>query len=445
MTQESPQLIPHTPTTTFKNDTTISMSAEDTEDMEGSTESQTPTVHRAAQNLYWCRQVRAFAKEHQRDPTEPSPFSFALDFLAEGAANAVFTVRPWTDDSVGTNFVITAHNGSDVILSGQQFRNKVLRFSKGAPNTPDCKSIIDSYYADIKPLFEDFDEHLLHPELTEIEPLMVNQLNKSIAEHAIVNPRRFKGWIPKIGGNQLALIIDNMSSIPGSALTIEIKPKWLAQSASAIRNALRCRTCAMQSLNVSNGESKTEAYICPLRLASGNAALIKPWVQNKVAATMVAETSSVPSATQANIIDAITSYFSTGEQGNKLLAHLRTLQVKHDPIGIMRREEVSGLPHWTYPPVDTTNESLDRDLRLAMTLRDCSLYVRVHYEGENVVKVESKLGDLDFKSANKMDDWWLKEQQLINGEWYKKIGELQREVPCEIFAGWRDIVQRHWG
>jgi inositol-pentakisphosphate 2-kinase len=60
------------------------------------------------------------------------------------------------------------------------------------------------------------------------------------------------------------------------------------------------------------------------------------------------------------------------------------------------------------------------DLRLAMTLRDCSLFVVVPLrDGE----VTSKLADLDFKSAEKIDDWRDKEAALVDEGWYTKSPE----------------------
>jgi len=49
-----------------------------------------------------------------------------------------------------------------------------------------------------------------------------------------------------------------------------------------------------------------------------------------------------------------------------------------------------------------------------MTLRDCSLFIKMSYTAKGLVSIESKLGDLDFKSAVKIVDWSEKERQLLN-------------------------------
>lgn len=71
-----------------------------------------------------------------------------------------------------------------------------------------------------------------------------------------------------------------------------------------------------------------------------------------------------------------------------------------------------------------------------MTLRDCSLFVRIPYDES--IPIEAKLGDLDFKSSDKLHDWYNKEQMLVHGGWYTTIkgGVDGGPSGCWIASGW---------
>lgn len=52
-----------------------------------------------------------------------------------------------------------------------------------------------------------------------------------------------------------------------------------------------------------------------------------------------------------------------------------------------------------------------------MTLRDCSVYVRLPLD-ENE-EIEARIGDLDVKSPDKGEKWKEQERELIEGGWYR--------------------------
>lgn len=65
-----------------------------------------------------------------------------------------------------------------------------------------------------------------------------------------------------------------------------------------------------------------------------------------------------------------------------------------------------------------------------MTLRDCTLFVLQTGEGEDA-KFEARLGDLDFKSADKVPKWRETEQSLIVEGWYtntEKVGYREETI-----------------
>lgn len=118
------------------------------------------------------------------------------------------------------------------------------------------------------------------------------------------------------------------------------------------------------------------------------------------------------------VAQRIVPYLTTGP-GHKILQHIRYLQGQLDPRGVLSC------------PSGSTEE--DR-LRLAMTLRDCSLFIRVPWADTNA-PIEAKLGDLDFKSRGKTHDWLMKEEGLIHGGWYVSLDSGMDE--CWIARGWK--------
>lgn len=67
------------------------------------------------------------------------------------------------------------------------------------------------------------------------------------------------------------------------------------------------------------------------------------------------------------------------------------------------------------------------ELCVAMTLRDCSLYIRMDREWR---VVEARLGDLDYKSKGKYESWRKKERELSEEGWY--CGEEREELKQEV-------------
>ena len=82
---------------------------------------------------------------------------------------------------------------------------------------------------------------------------------------------------------------------------------------------------------------------------------------------------------------------------------LRELQEKCDGEGVL------GL---------AGGEVIPDDFLVAMTLRDCTLFVKVPADGDG--EIEARLGDLDVKMAGegKLNYWKGIERSLINGGWY---------------------------
>lgn len=76
--------------------------------------------------------------------------------------------------------------------------------------------------------------------------------------------------------------------------------------------------------------------------------------------------------------------------------------------------------------------AISQDFLAAMTLRDCTLYLKVS-QGS----IGARLGDLDLKTGKgKAEYWRALERQLIEGGWYtatekeKTVGENLCQLAC---------------
>ncbi|KAF9696393.1 hypothetical protein EKO04_005455 [Ascochyta lentis] len=344
-----------------------------------------------------------------------------FESLNEGAANAVFSIHPNHHDKESSGFLFVAvRNSGDTAtaIPSHMVVDKVLRVSKGLPKSLRSEVIVDGFMADVRPLF-------VSPKAptTNCQTLEEIDLDKHLMAHLPVvlfdnGISALKELVPAIqplsSAAQFGILLPNMSTVAAHNITFEIKPKWLAQSPTAPLEAIRCRTCALQ---FSRGKGTPDRYICPLRLSNENptskndAAWIRRWAEKSLSLHLQTNRNASPHQ-QPNLevlVDRVVTYFTTGD-GRTLLLHLKKLQTTLDSEGILQRYA---------RPRDDFN--FVYDLRLAMTLRDCSLFVVVPlHEG----MVTSKLADLDFKSAEKIDDWRDKEAALVNEGWYVKNPEL---------------------
>jgi inositol-pentakisphosphate 2-kinase len=378
--------------------------------------------------------------------TEIQAAGFHMKYLAEGAANVVFTLHPYTSSAPRKPCVFVSGMRRERLFGPRKFDNKVLRISKGHAKTGSCQEIMDGFEKNIRPLFyldhelggtvpaaESFAEHLMNYEPVTLTKEVVEELTNEIDEES---SRQENLHIPV--EEQTGILLPDMTSTPGESVTIEIKPKWLTQSPNAPRDAYRCRTCALEASRPEKDKKPT--YICPLQLLTGNATLIRPYVRRKVEKAVKGFGQLQPSnAELEKIIERITIYLATGK-GHRLLQHLRRTQMKLDPHGIRARDSQK-----------ETDTNFEANLMLAMTMRDTSMYIKVDYSNPALDQsddgIECKLGDLDSKAEGKLDDWDNKEKTLINGGWYTKIdAELERRhhEECLISAGWKAHVPYWW-
>ena len=177
---------------------------------------------------------------------------------------------------------------------------------------------------------------------------------------------------------------------------IEIKPKWLLQSPSAPDSALRCRTCAIRLHRRLRDPSYDAADLpCPLLMTSDDWEDRSSFVSALIPQDKLSEWYVAPLARWFKA--------TPGHNGPKrLLAHLRGVQQMLDANGPLAAAED------------------DEDFRLAMTLRDCSIFLRVLKRGGGQApKVVAKIADLDKKNSEAKCAYWRRtEAELVRGGEY---------------------------
>jgi inositol-pentakisphosphate 2-kinase len=358
----------------------------------------------------------------RRTTGTPTASYVTFEYLNKGAANIIFKIQTWSPGSSATTFSFI-----DVLREGklsfkattmdhQYLMRHVLRVPRGGQKHLSSMEIIHGYEHAIRPLFlpgkyktlgkatvsrsgsdtpimvqlnRDLTRHLMDHEAVLLLPEVMNHLYTKVEKGTFANTAPRNCW---------GILLPNMSPTPGQSITLEIKPKWLAQSPNAPSGAIRCRTCAMQVSVPKNRDS----YICPLQVLHGDSKALRPWALATVKRHFGSK--PPPQAVISSMVEGIVTYLTVGD-GVDLLRHLLQLQSTLDPRGILCRPQHG-------------SELFDYNLRLAMTLRDCSLFIKISYTTSGMTRIESKLGDLDFKSAEKIVDWMDKEKQLLNDRAY---------------------------
>jgi len=360
---------------------------------------------------------------------KPPSTAFTLHYLNQGAANVVFNIVPASIDSSGATFmsvtqVVRAKSGitARIVPPHKAVLGKVLRVPRGRARTLSGDRIVSEFHKIIKPMFQsgksvtrpvaplaDFTKHLMDHQGVLLFPSVVARL-RSLADHDV--------FAEQVDHPQTCwgVLLEDMSPVRGSSIVMELKPKWLLQSPNAPPRAKRCRTCATQI----NAPKKRATYLCPLRLINTNADGLRPWLH-----TILADLShQIPKPHQSSpdfarrIVEHVVVDFTSGEV-HALLQHLRMLQAKLDPSGVLAQL-----------PLSPDKAAANFDLRAAMTLRDCSLFIKVEYDNATGTPsaITSKLGDLDFKSAEKTADWADKELRLLRDGLYTR--ELRDDFGC---------------
>ncbi|KAI4113410.1 MAG: hypothetical protein LQ345_005603 [Seirophora villosa] len=326
-----------------------------------------------------------------------------VDYLAEGAANVVF--RVWSRRGAGTkddDFGQPGTSTRDGIprIDGR-LRGKLLRLRK---DLSFVAHVIDShrhFEKEIEPLFPA--GSLVDQSLCKVSPDFVKSLNDLLRRREAAGLRSEKRRGAYLAENELyATAITNMLW-DDEHVSCEFKPKWLTQSPSAPSGAKRCRTCALRAMrqNKDHIAPHSEDY-CPLALVADDQEILS-------------------SALNPILSGCKGAPLDLGESVRKLRPFLRD----HGMIKMLRDLQIQKDPHGIFK---TDPSSLD--FMTAMTLRDCTMFLKIPTSDSAKVQIEARLGDLDLKTpnGNKAEYWKQTEQQLINEGWYTATEKTTTDV-----------------
>ena len=314
---------------------------------------------------------------------EVSGKRFGLEYLAEGAANVVYKLRP--------------HHA------------KLLRLRKTRSSVP-YSEIVRSFNHIVAPLFPE--DALIRPSLFKLpdDGLLIPTLNKALLAKETNGSRSEKRkGVYLVTDEEYGIFVQDMTPQNETERFIEFKPKWLLQSPSAPAMAKRCRTCALREMRRADNVlvGRGDDGFCPLDLLSSEDVVLEDVLRSLV----------------SDNLGQVKAIFK--EKVQPLLIRLRALQVEHarvglpdtdgDNISVSSYRDLGGSQETSvvFPMFDTL---------IGMTFRDCSVFFRYDI-GKPDQEAEVKLADLDMKSA-KLRKWADTERQLIDGGWYTGTEDL---------------------
>ena len=273
------------------------------------------------------------------------PSGVRLVYLAEGGANVIyrFVANPVLVTKDSKRPLSPPAFDTDHCNLPTQLKGKLLRLRKETAADISYKEIARNFDTIIRPLFNP--EELVDQTLIRLPEGLLSSCNSQLqlAELNGTRPKKRHGSYLCLH-EQFGLLITDMTTTgdPGASLA-ELKPKWLTQSPSAPTTAHRCRTCALREMK--NRESqllglKEQRSFCPLDLVSEE-------YENVLRATGL-----IKGCTDRSRL-ALILY------RNPTLQRLQSLQKTERDVGLQGPAAQS------------------REMSLAMTLRDCTMFIKV--------------------------------------------------------------------
>ncbi|KAJ6171432.1 hypothetical protein N7470_000499 [Penicillium chermesinum] len=322
------------------------------------------------------------------------PEGVRLEYLAEGGANVIyrFVATPVKDAKWPvSNVTINSIEHSSLP------RNYGANYSETTVNTP-YKEIAQNFNSVIRPLFSQ--EELVDQTLIRLPEGLIHRYNEQLRLLEISGRRPKKRHGGYLAVNEpFGLLITDMTAFdePGTILA-EFKPKWLTQSPSAPALARRCRTCALREMKNHEARevaAKEQRSFCPLDLVSEH-------YEHVFRATA----------------------FIAGCNDRARLAHI--LYSSSTLRKLQSRQKASGKVG-LYGPT-----GISQTTSLGMTLRDCTMFVKIPRDEKSPVEI--RLGDLDLKcsTGGKAEYWKYIELQLIDGGWYHGSHSSQTLSNCSL-------------
>ena len=375
----------------------------------------------------------------QQDPTPNSipllPSNVILEYLAEGAANIIYRIHfptqspllpspiSTTTSTLSPKTISAASEGAENnnapssppgLRYNPIFHSRLLRLRKSLPSTVPNIHSARNHQEILLPLLGP--ENLIAHDLVKLPPNIIPAANSALqdAETKGLRPPERRGLYLATDEPYGVLVSDMTSKArqqhsnnpKNRTISIEFKPKWLAESPNAPPGARRCRTCALRA------QKRAKPSFCPLDLVSSNP------VRVQEAAMHILRANNKHVDPSSELQNQLVSFL----QQTPLLRRIRQLQLEFDPKGIL----------------DPETDPSSTDYLKAMTLRDCTIFLKILISSDDdddgggggggggdddenqKSRVEVRIGDLDLKSpeGGKVAYWKAIEEELISGGWY---------------------------
>lgn len=329
-----------------------------------------------------------------------------LIYLAEGAANVVYRLQSLPLDpstSADLNFESYGPNTPppteiEPLHIDPCLEEKLVRLRKKTSSTTPVIESQAHFEKTIRPLFPP--DNLVQQILFRPSEDLLKESNAKLREMEKEGTRPPKRHHVYLAEDEIyGTLVTDMSCSDDSSKLFEFKPKWLLQSPTAPQESKRCRTCALRAMR-----RKSRPGLCPLNLMD----------EDKIAIALCrvmrldSEQQEDYSGTERHMIGRLRDFLLK----DPLLPCLRQIQMDKDPTGVLSAGVIS------------------EDLLAAMTLRDCTLYLKVDQDS-----IDARLGDLDLKTGIRKAEYWRDlERQLIEGGWYTATEKekLMGENLCQL-------------
>lgn len=264
---------------------------------------------------------------------------------------------------------------------------------------------LQSYWEqEVSPLFEHHE--LVQQRLVKLpgNPAFFARINQQLREIEDKGTRRrdFAGHFVS-EGIETGMLVEDMrpDASQSDELSLhEIKPKWLHQSPRAPQGAEQCRNCAREVQRQVKDKTRNTIF-CPLNLVK-----VADFPGDDEVARDVRRSVNLPEAESDNLLAWM--------RRSRLLQQLRAAQWDND-----HELEVADVRRYS----------------LAMTLRDCSLFLKISRRpGCGPGAVVAKLADMDMKNFEiKRDYWERREHDLHERGLYWKADRMSKALTdCQL-------------
>lgn len=274
-----------------------------------------------------------------------------LYYLAEGAANVVFKIS--SKRSISTVDKDSGKHGTstdgNILRFDRRLEGKLLRLRKDLPSIAPVIESHRHFEEQIEPLFPpgSLVEQLPCKTSTDFLKKANDQLREIEADGLRPNKRH---GVYLAEDEPYAMAVTSMLADFKHA-SCEFKPKWLTQSPSAPHRSKRCRTCALRAMRqIKDHRPPQSGDFCPLTLLGDDEEVLSSTLNSILSGSRGAAPLVVP-----DLVRQLRPYF----QGNRLIRLLHDLQLQKDPHGILKADPS------------------DLDFMTAMTLRDCTMFLKV--------------------------------------------------------------------